>query len=77
MKLKHITAASTGEESEENRTGGKQTNIATQIRLPDGIHNYIKQEACRMGISQNAFMVILLEQGKKLWEAKISICPGE
>lgn len=46
--------------------------ISTQIRLPVDIHNYIKQEADRMGIAQNAFLIILLEQGKKLWEANIT-----
>lgn len=51
--------------------------VSTQIRLPEGIHNYIKQEADRMGIAMNAFLVILLEQGKRLWEADISIHPEE
>lgn len=46
--------------------------ISTQIRLPAGIHEYIKQEADRMGIAQNAFLIILLEQGKKLWEADVT-----
>lgn len=46
--------------------------VSTQIRLPEGIHKYIKQEADRMGIAQNAFLVILLEQGKKLWEADVT-----
>lgn len=48
----------------------KEDFISTQVRLPDGIHSYIKQEAARMGIAQNAFLIVLLEQGKKLWEAK-------
>ncbi|MDO4327533.1 MAG: hypothetical protein Q4E24_16170 [bacterium] len=46
--------------------------IATQIRLPESMHEYIKQEADRMGIAQNTFLVILLEQGKKLWEADVT-----
>ena len=46
--------------------------ISTQIRLPASIHEYIKQEADRMGIAQNAFLIILLDQGKKLWEADIT-----
>ena len=48
----------------------KEDFVSTQVRLPAGIHSYIKQEAARIGIAQNAFLVILLEQGKKLWEAK-------
>lgn len=49
----------------------KKEIISTQIRLPAGIHEYIKQEADRMGIAQNAFLVVLLEQGRKLWEAGV------
>lgn len=50
----------------------KKEIISTQIRLPAGIHEYIKQEADRMGIAQNAFLIILLEQGRKLWEADVT-----
>ena len=35
--------------------------VSTQIRLPAQMHEYIKQEADRMGIAQNAFLVILLD----------------
>ena len=49
--------------------------VATQIRLPAAMHEYIKQEANRMGIAQNAFLVILLEQGKRLWEADVNLRP--
>lgn len=51
--------------------------ISTQIRLPAAMHEYIKQEAERMGIAQNAFLVVLLEQGKRLWESDITRCPEE
>ena len=53
----------------------KNESIPTQIRLPSGIHEYIKKESSRMGISQNAFLVVLLEQGRKLWEAEINLHP--
>lgn len=43
----------------------------TQIRLSGEMHEYIKSEADRLGIAQNAFLLILLEQGKKLWNADI------
>lgn len=46
------------------------SNVATQIRLPAKIHGYIRQEATRMGVSQNNFLVILLYLGKEAWEAK-------
>lgn len=51
----------------------KNASVSTQVRLPVGVHEYIKQEAARMGIAQNAFLVILLEQGRKLWEADINL----
>lgn len=50
----------------------KEDIISTQIRLPAGIHEYIKQEADRMGIAQNAFLIVLLEQGRKLWKADVT-----
>ena len=56
----------------ERKIMNKNDIISTQIRLPAEIHEYIKQEADRMGIAQNAFLIILLEQGKKLWEANIT-----
>ena len=55
----------------ERKIMNKNNTISTQIRLPAEIHEYIKQEADRMGIAQNAFLIILLEQGKKLWEADV------
>ena len=52
----------------------KKEVISTQIRLPAGIHEYVREEAERLGIAQNAFLVILLEQGRKLWEADVTHC---
>ena len=40
--------------------------VTTQIRLPDWMHEYIKQEADKLGIAQNAMLIILLEQGINL-----------
>lgn len=55
----------------------KKNSISSQIRLSEDMHNYIRKEAERMSISQNAFLVILLENGKKLWEANISCFPRQ
>lgn len=52
-----------------------KTTISTQTRLPAEIHEYIKQEAARLGIAQNAMLVILLDRGRKLWEADVSSRP--
>lgn len=57
--------------------GKKKNSISSQIRLSEDMHNYIRKEAERMSISQNAFLVILLENGKKLWEANISCFPRQ
>ena len=51
--------------------------VSTQIRIPAQMHDYIKQESDRIGIAQNAFLIILLEQGKKLWEADVTLRPGQ
>ncbi len=45
--------------------------ISTQIRLPASLHEYAKEEALKMGIPLNSFLVVLMTQGKKLWEANI------
>lgn len=57
--------------------GNNKEVISTQIRLPADIHEYIRQEAEKMGIAQNAFLITLLYQGKKLWEADIIHQLGE
>ena len=49
-----------------------KNSIATQIRLSSDIYNFIRQEAERLGISQNAFTMILLDRGRKLWESDIT-----
>lgn len=47
--------------------------ITTQIRLPECIHEYIKQEAAKLGIAQNAMLIILLEQGIKFRDAQLNL----
>ena len=51
--------------------------VSTQVRLPDDIHTYIQRESDRLGISQNAFLVILLDRGRKVWEADVSLRDAE
>ena len=45
----------------------------TQIRIPAELSEYIREKSAQMGITQNAFMIILMEQGKKVWEAKVNL----
>lgn len=47
--------------------------IATQVRLPSTLHEYIKNEATRLGIAQNALLVVLLDLGRRAWEADINL----
>ena len=51
----------------------KNESVSTQVRLSSDMHMYIMKEAARMGIAQNAFFVVLLEQGRKLWEAQVNL----
>ncbi len=51
----------------------EKNSVATQVRLPAYLHEYIKQEAGRMGIAQNAVLVMLLDKGRKAWEADVSL----
>lgn len=48
-------------------------SVYTQIRLPAGMNDYIQREADRMGIAKIAFLILLLEQGRMLWEAKANL----
>lgn len=54
-------------------------SVSTQIRLPSGLHEYIQKEAGRLGIANNAFLVILCELGGKVWDAnkRLTIIPFE
>lgn len=47
--------------------------VSTQIRLPEDIWKYISSEAERMGIAKNAMLIILVEQGKRVMEAKVNL----
>ena len=46
--------------------------VATQIRIPAELFDYIRGESKRIGISQNAVMLFLMDMGRKLVEAPIT-----
>lgn len=52
-------------------------SISSQVRIPENLHEYITKKADKLGISKNAFLVILLDRGKKYWEAEINLLPQE
>lgn len=47
--------------------------VSTQIRLPADIHEWMKQEAARLGVSMNALLVILLDKGRRVWDADVNL----
>lgn len=51
----------------------KKSLESTQIRLPSELFEYIRQESDRIGISQNSYMLILMEDGRRLRNAQISL----
>lgn len=55
------------------RNNGAAKAVATQLRLPDELHRYVRLEATRLGISQNSFILVLMEDGRRFREAQISL----
>ncbi len=51
----------------------KQNTIATSLRIPESRNEYIKEKANEIGISQNAFIMMLIDLGIKLYEGKVDI----
>jgi hypothetical protein len=49
----------------------KLETVATQIRLSPDIYNYVQSEAMRLGISQNAVMNTLIDEGRRFREATV------
>ncbi|MEG2575770.1 MAG: hypothetical protein RSA41_07040 [Christensenella sp.] len=47
--------------------------VSTQIRMPAELHEYIKNESAKMGIPQNAFIMMLMCDGRKVREAPLCI----
>lgn len=46
--------------------------VNSQIRIPIGLYQYIQAESDRMGVSQNAVMLMLMDMGRSLKEAPIT-----
>jgi hypothetical protein len=45
--------------------------VITQTRMPQDLHDYVRDNAERLGVSQNAFMMILMDLGRKVYESNI------
>lgn len=55
----------------------EQTTIATSLRIPEAKNDYIKIKANEIGISQNAFIMVLIDLGIKLYESEVNVIPKE
>ncbi|WP_455649079.1 hypothetical protein [Enterocloster citroniae] len=53
----------------------EQTTISTSLRLPEEKNDYIKKKANEIGISQNAFIMVLIDLGIKLYECDPIVKP--
>lgn len=49
----------------------EQTTITTTLRIPEERNEYIKEKANEIGLSQNAFMMMLIDLGIKLYEGRV------
>lgn len=49
----------------------EQNTITTTLRLPEERNEYIKKKANEIGISQNAFVMLLIDLGIKFYESDI------
>ena len=45
--------------------------VATQIRLAEDLYAYVQSEADRLGVSMNAVMNMLMDEGRRLRKARI------
>lgn len=48
--------------------------VVEEVPVSWDMHEYLVEEAQRIGISIPALMLILLDQGRKLWEAPARGC---
>ena len=53
----------------------EQVTISTSLRLPEEKNDYIKKKASERGISQNAFIMVLIDLGIKLYECDPIVSP--
>ena len=53
----------------------EQVTISTSLRLPEEKNDYIKKKASEIGISQNAFLMVLIDLGIKLYECDPIVSP--
>ena len=53
----------------------KETYIATQIRLAPDVYDYLRTESARIGVSLNALMNMLIDDGRRIKNAEIILQP--
>ena len=51
----------------------EQTTVVTSLRISERNYSYVKEKAQEIGVSQNAFMSILIDLGIKLYEGGVNV----
>lgn len=51
----------------------EQIMVNTSLRLPEEVNLYIKEKAQEIGISQNAFISILIDFGIKIYKCDVTL----
>lgn len=51
----------------------EQIMVNTSLRLPEEVNLYIKEKAQEIGISQNAFISILIDLGIKIYKCDVTL----
>ena len=62
---------------ERVKTMDKDNKIPLTFRLPESLYDWSKQEAERIGIAQNALLLYLIDEGRKMQGMKLAITRKE
>lgn len=63
-----------GNTMQKEKLPGRE-QVVTSIRLNEKTNEYIKIKASEIGISQNAFMMVLIDLGIRVYESEVSFNP--
>jgi hypothetical protein len=53
----------------------KVEQVVFSLRLTERVNKYIRKKSIELGISQNSFMLLLIDLGKRVYESKVSFNP--
>jgi len=52
-------------------------SVTTQLRLGEGLYEYVRGKADELGISMNAVICIMLDLGRRAYEGNITLSERE